>query len=35
MAAAIKSAVDGGDYAPTREVVRESVRDWKLQQPLR
>jgi antitoxin ParD1/3/4 len=29
MAAAIMSAVDGGDYASTSEVVREAVRDWK------
>ncbi|EJW10923.1 hypothetical protein A33M_3917 [Rhodovulum sp. PH10] len=35
MAAAIKSAVEGGDYASTSEVVREAVRDWKLKRALR
>ncbi len=35
MATAIKSAVDGGDYASTSEVVREAVRDWKLKRALR
>jgi antitoxin ParD1/3/4 len=35
MAAAIKSAVAGGDYASTSEVVREAVRDWKLKRALR
>ena len=29
MAALIKEAVAGGDYASTSEVVREAVRDWK------
>lgn len=35
MAAAIKSAVEDGDYASTSEVVREAVRDWKLKRLLR
>ncbi len=30
LAAVIKSAVDGGDYASTSEVVREALREWKL-----
>lgn len=30
MAAIIKAAVDGGDYASTSEVVREALREWKL-----
>lgn len=30
MAAVIKAAVDGGDYASTSEVVREALREWKL-----
>lgn len=29
MAAAIKQAVDDGDYASTSEVVREALREWK------
>lgn len=29
MAAVIKEAVAGGDYASTSEVVREAVREWK------
>jgi len=29
MAAIIKAAVEGGDYASTSEVVREALRDWK------
>lgn len=29
MAAVVKGAVDGGDYASTSEVVREALRDWK------
>ena len=35
MAAAIKGAVNGGDYASTSEVVREAVRDWKMKRALR
>lgn len=30
MAAVIKAAVDGGDYASTSEVIREAMREWKL-----
>jgi antitoxin ParD1/3/4 len=30
MAAVIKGAVEGGDYASSSEVVREALRDWKL-----
>jgi antitoxin ParD1/3/4 len=30
MAAAVKSAVEGGDYASSSEVVREALRDWKM-----
>lgn len=29
MAAAIKGAVDSGDYSSTSEVVREALRDWR------
>ena len=29
MAAIVKAAVEGGDYASTSEVVREALRDWK------
>ena len=29
MAAVVKAAVEGGDYASTSEVVREALRDWK------
>ena len=34
MAAVVKSAVKGGDYASTREVVREALRDWKTKRAL-
>ncbi len=30
MAAVVKAAVEGGDYASTSEVVREALRQWKL-----
>ena len=30
MAAVVKAAVDGGDYASTSEVVRDALRDWKI-----
>ena len=30
MAATVKGAVDGGDYASSSEVVREALRDWKM-----
>lgn len=29
MAAVVKGAVEGGDYASSSEVVREALRDWK------
>ncbi len=35
MAAAVKAAVDAGDYASTSEVVREALRDWKVRRALR
>ena len=34
MAAVAKSAVDAGDYASTREVIRAALRDWKLERAL-
>ncbi len=34
MAALIKEAVTGGDYASTSEVVREAMRDWKSKRAL-
>lgn len=34
MAAAIKGAVSGGDYASTSEVVREALREWKIKRAL-
>ncbi len=30
MAADVKGAVEGGDYASSSEVIREALRDWKL-----
>jgi antitoxin ParD1/3/4 len=30
MAAIVKGAVEGGDYASSSEVVREALRDWKM-----
>jgi antitoxin ParD1/3/4 len=30
MAATVKEAVDGGDYATTSEVIREALREWKM-----
>lgn len=35
MAAAVKGAVEGGDYASASEVVGEALRDWKLKRALR
>jgi antitoxin ParD1/3/4 len=29
MAAAVKGAVEGGDYASASEVIREALRDWR------
>lgn len=34
MAAVVKGAVEGGDYASTSEVVREALRDWKSKRAL-
>jgi antitoxin ParD1/3/4 len=34
MAATIKRAVEGGNYASASEVVREALRDWKLRRTL-
>ena len=34
MAALVKGAVEGGDYASSSEVVREALRDWKLKRAL-
>ena len=34
MAAAVKGAVSGGDYATTSEVVREALRDWRTKRAL-
>jgi len=34
MAAVIKRAVEGGDYASNSEVVREALRDWKMKRAL-
>lgn len=34
MAAVVRGAVDGGDYASSSEVVREALRDWKMKRAL-
>jgi antitoxin ParD1/3/4 len=34
LAATVKSAVEGGDYASASEVVRAALRDWKLKRAL-
>lgn len=34
MAAIVKDAVEGGDYASNSEVVREALRDWKMKRAL-
>lgn len=34
MAAVVKDAVAGGDYASSSEVVREALRDWKTKRTL-
>lgn len=34
MAAVIRNAVQGGDYASSSEVVREALRDWKARRAL-
>jgi antitoxin ParD1/3/4 len=33
--AALKEAVDAGEYATTSEIVREAIRDWQLKRQLR
>lgn len=35
MAAVVRSAVEGGDYASSSEVIREALRDWKMKRALR
>ncbi len=34
MAASVKDAVEGGDYASSSEVIREALRDWKRKRAL-
>ena len=34
MAAVVKGAVEGGDYASSSEVVREALRDWKMKRAM-
>ena len=34
MAAVVKGAVEGGDYASNSEVVREALRDWKMKRAM-
>jgi antitoxin ParD1/3/4 len=34
LAAVVKGAVEGGDYASSSEVVREALRDWKVKRAL-
>jgi len=34
MAALVRNAVEGGDYASSSEVVREALRDWKTKRAL-
>ena len=34
MAAIIRGAVDGGDYASSSEVIHEALRDWKAKRAL-
>jgi antitoxin ParD1/3/4 len=34
MAALVKGAVEGGEYASNSEVVREALRDWKMKRAL-
>jgi antitoxin ParD1/3/4 len=35
MAATVRGAVEGGDYASTSEVVREALRDWTFKRAVR
>jgi antitoxin ParD1/3/4 len=34
MAAVVRDAVEGGDYASSSEVMREALRDWKMKRAL-
>ncbi len=34
MAAIVRSAVEGGDYASASEVIRSALRDWKMKRAL-
>jgi len=34
MAAVVKGAVEGGEYASSSEVMREALRDWKMKRQL-
>jgi antitoxin ParD1/3/4 len=34
MAATVKEAVEGGDYASSSEVIREALREWKMKRAL-
>jgi antitoxin ParD1/3/4 len=34
MAALVRGAVEGGDYASSSEVVREALRDWKMKRAM-
>ena len=34
IAAIVKGAVEGGDYASSSEVIREALRDWKMKRAL-
>ena len=34
MAAVVRGAVEGGDYASSSEVLREALRDWKMKRAL-
>ena len=34
LAAVVRAAVDGGDYASNSEVMREALRDWKMKRAL-
>jgi antitoxin ParD1/3/4 len=35
MAAHVKRAVDGGEYASTSEVIRDALRDWQVKSEIR
>lgn len=34
MAASVKNAIEGGDYASTSEVIRDALRDWRRKRAL-